>query len=114
MILVTIPLRLSNPLNSSHGHWATKARPRKAQRLAAALALRTKVIGVTLPVTVTVTRIAPRKLDAHDGLGAACKGVIDGVADALGVRDDDPRITWRLAQRRGGPWQYAVEIEVSP
>jgi hypothetical protein len=34
------------------------------------------------------------------------------VADALGIDDRDPRVTWRYDQRRGKRGQYAVEITI--
>jgi hypothetical protein len=34
-----------------------------------------------------------------------------GVADWLGVQDNDPRITWRYDQRKADAW--GVEIEVT-
>lgn len=104
-------LRTPNPLNGSHQHWATKARIRKLHRKVATvhtLAARPP----KLPLVITVTRVAPSEgLDPHDGLGAALKGVIDGIADALGVDDRDERLTWRLEQRKG-PW--AVEVRITP
>ena len=119
-ITIDIPLRLSNPLNGSWGHWAVKSKLRKRQRQTSAMMVcvampmsRSKLVEA-LPVTVTITRIAPRKLDAWDGLGAACKGVIDGVADAFGVRDDHPGLTWVLRQERGAARQYGVRITIEP
>lgn len=104
-------LRTPNPLNGTHGHWSAKARLRKVHRKVAtmhALAARPPA----LPLVVTVTRVAPsRGLDPHDGLGAALKGVIDGIADALGIDDRDSRVQWRLLQRRG-PW--AVSVSFAP
>lgn len=109
-------LRTPNVLNGSHRHWAPVARRRKEQRQQAFYAARSVNVWPIWQmqgerVSVTITRVAPsRGLDPMDGLGAALKGVIDGVADALGLKDDrDPRVTWRLEQRRG---QWAVEIEV--
>ena len=104
-------LRTPNPLNGTHGHWSKKAKIRKAHRFAATL--RTLAARPPeLPLVVTITRVAPsRGLDPHDGLGASLKGVIDGIADALGVDDRDPRVIWRLQQRRG-PW--AVEVRFMP
>ena len=113
-------LRTPNPLNGSHAHWAGKARIRKTQRTCAALLaaqlgpvrfIRGLDRWVPWKAVVTITRIAPsRGLDPHDGLGAALKGVIDGVADALGVDDRDPRVTWRLEQERG-PWGVRIRVE---
>ncbi len=64
------------------------------------------------PVTATITRLAPSNgLDPHDGLGAALKGVIDGVADALGLKNDrDERVTWVLQQERAKAYGVRVEI----
>ena len=107
-------LRTTNPNNGSQG-WSrnaafAKARARKGQRSMAWAATR-KTLGPapTLPVVVTVCRVAPSQgLDPHDGLGAALKGCIDGIADGLGLKNDrDPRVQWVLEQRRG-PW--AVEV----
>ncbi len=126
MISVTIPLKTTNPNNGSQG-WSrnasyAKARRRKAQRLDAFDAV-TRPLGqlpaafgfrlLLRPVVATITRIAPSSgLDPHDGLGAALKGAIDGVADALGLKNDrDARVTWVLAQERG---PYGVRIEIAP
>lgn len=57
---------------------------------------------------VTLTRVGPRTLDT-DNLAGALKGVRDGVADALGIDDGDPRITWCYDQRKG---TYGVQIDV--
>lgn len=76
------------------------------------LLTRAHVKAVTFPVRVIVTRVAPSSgLDEHDGLGAALKGCIDGIADGLGLTNDrDPRVTWELRQQRGRG--YAVEVEI--
>lgn len=62
---------------------------------------------------IVLTRVAPRPLDQHDGLGAALKPIIDGVADYLGVKDNDPRVTWKLEQRKGRVREYCVEISIA-
>lgn len=62
-----------------------------------------------LPCVVTLTRVAPRRMDG-DNLQGACKAVRDAVADWLRVDDGSPLITWRYAQRQGRPKEYAVEI----
>ena len=68
------------------------------------------------PLKVTITRIAPGKLD-DDNLTGSAKHVRDGIADALGIDDGDPRITWVVEQakftgaHRGG-YSCAVRIEV--
>lgn len=92
-------------------HWAVRAKRDRTQRLIAASHLRHVLPpGVRARLlrggrlAVTITRLAPRRLD-DDNLAAACKAVRDGIADALGVDDRDPRIVWRPAQiaRTGRP-----------
>jgi hypothetical protein len=73
---------------------------------------------LTQPLVITLTRIAPRRMDPDDGLRSSLKHIKDGIADYLcclpghGHRyDDNPRFTWQYAQRRGDrPRQYAVAI----
>lgn len=122
-IEAVVPVKTTNPNNGAQG-WSrnaafAKARRRKVQRTAAFLRVRSAMPRAWLdappwPVVVTVRRVAPSSgLDPHDGLGAALKGIIDGIADALGLASDrDPRVTWRLEQRRGMPREYAVEVRV--
>lgn len=115
---VTLPMRLSNPLNGSQGfsRGATfaAAKKRKQHRDVTRWSLLGVLLaeGVKLPVDVTITRIAPRKLD-DDNLAASAKSVRDGIADALGCKDNDPRVTWTYAQERGAAKAYAVRILVA-
>ena len=95
-------------------HWAAKARLVKTQRQKTknALAAVAQSFGVeVLPVTVILTRVAPRRLDG-DNLQSAFKAVRDGVADWLGIDDGSSMIEWQYNQRSGGPNVYKVEIEV--
>lgn len=115
----TIPIRTSNPNNGQTGNSKLaaiiRARTRATQRKAAWVRTLAAVgLSPTFPCTVTVTRVAPSGgLDPHDGLGAALKGCIDGIADGLGLKNDrDARVTWILTQRRGPAGVYAVEVAV--
>ncbi len=120
MISLTIPIKTTNPNNGSQGMSRgaamSKARRRKVQRFAAKMhcsgAFTVYPGRPPLPADVTVTRLAPSNgLDPHDGLGAALKGVIDGVADALGLANDrDERVTWVLEQERSKTYGVRVEI----
>lgn len=96
-------------------HWAARAKRAKWQRNTAKLLLWMPLDGCRrsdMAVTVTLTRIAPRRLD-DDNLRGALKAVRDAVADALGHADDShPRLTWAYAQRRGATGAYAVEVRV--
>ena len=44
-------------------------------------------------IELRCTRIAPGSLDVHDNLQVAFKGPIDAVAEWIGVKDNDPRLT---------------------
>jgi hypothetical protein len=93
-------------------HWSVRSKRAKAHRFAAGIQLHAARAQLpALPVTVTLTRIAPRTLD-DDNLRGAAKALRDGVADAYQVDDRDPRIVWAYDQRRGKPREYGVEIRI--
>ncbi len=65
-------------------------------------------------LTITLTRIAPLDLDGHDNLRTAMKPVVDGITDALGLKNDrDVRLTWKYDQERAGVREYAVKVSVA-
>lgn len=108
-----LPIRTYS-LTNQREHWAKKARRAKQERGWATLTVNGAGIRkLGLPITVTLTRVAPRALD-DDNLRGALKSIRDGIADCLGVDDRDARVTWRYAQRRGSPREYAVDIEAVP
>lgn len=105
MTTVTLPLRTVSEANQ-RDHWFVRAkRAKKQRRTAWALCP-----AVGLPVVVTMVRVGLGRLD-DDNLRGALKAVRDGIADRLGVPDNDHRIEWRYGQRRG---PYAVEITFDP
>lgn len=117
---ITIPLRIVSERNQRQSRWAL-ARKTAAQRAHAKMncnthpAMQKQRWAVRNGgIVVTLTRIAPRKLDEHDGLRDAFKAIVDGVADSLGVKDNDPRVAWQYRQRSGKPREYAVQIDISP
>ena len=67
--------------------------------------------NVATRLAVTLTRVSPRSLDAHDNLRSAFKGIVDQVADEIGLNDRSPRIDWLYAQERGAPG-YRLRLEV--
>lgn len=113
MIVVTYPERIESEMNRRE-HWARKASRVKRQRIGAWAELEHvgPPRGILGPVTVTMTRIAPRKLD-DDNLASGFKATRDGVADWLGVNDADKRVTWVCRQEAGAPKTYQVRIEVA-
>lgn len=112
-IVVTLPLRTVSEANR-RDHWRVKAKRAQEQRSVTRMAVlpRTRnlipAIDWTL-CTVLLVRTGPRFLDG-DNLCGALKGVRDGVADALGVQDNDPRVTWAYGQDRG---PAGVRISIS-
>lgn len=109
-----ISMRIASAANLRDS-WQARARRTKTERTAGhlvGLSLRPCTIPLDAGIVLTLARIAPRALD-DDNLAACFKAFRDGVADAFGVDDRDPRITWRYDQRRGKAREYAVEISVS-
>jgi hypothetical protein len=59
--------------------------------------------------------VSAGRLDPHDGLGASLKGIIDGIADALGIDDgDESRVRFVLQQRKCAPKVHEVEVLLVP
>ena len=107
-----IPVKTVSETNMRE-HWSQRHKRRKHQRTFARATtweiLRQRGVTVSLPVTITLTRVGGRQMDS-DNLGSSAKGVRDGIADALGVDDGSSEITWVYAQRRGKPRGVHVEI----
>lgn len=101
MIDVEVPIVTTSKLND-RVHWAVKAKAARRERAATLLMLLTTSGPPPLPVTVTLTRVAPRELD-DDNVRGALKCVRDEVASWLGVDDRDARVTWGYAQAKGQP-----------
>lgn len=116
-VTVHLPLRTVSRLNVRE-HWAARAKRSRKEREAGMLSLagwphRVQVhdwlkVGA---VCVEMVRIGPKALDV-DNLGGALKSLQDGLADALGVDDADPRVAWVRKQEAGK--QHGVRIVVSP
>lgn len=88
-----------------------RSRRVKAQRQGVHWALK-QIAKPALPCVVLMTRIAPSNgVDKHDNLPGSLKPAVDGVADWLGIQDNDPRVEWRYAQERGDTYQVRVTVE---
>lgn len=112
----SLPLKTKNPSNGSFGLSAgaamARASERKKQRRSARI-FTIKHLGFPKARwRVTITRVSPGKLDAHDNLRSALKSVADGIADALGVDDGGGLVDWQYLQRKGGPGEYSVDVLV--
>lgn len=112
LVSVILPIKTVNELNK-HDVWQVRnARARDQHgttlRVLQAHAKRKPVF----PVVVTCKRLAPSQgLDAHDGLPAALKFVVDGVAHFLGCDDaETDKVTWKYEQARAN--NYSVEVHI--
>lgn len=99
-------------------HWSQKKRRSDVVKFKTKIALlEANAWMVQLPCEVTLTRIAPRNLD-DDNLRTAFKNARDTCAAILtgdlrpGRADNDSRITWHYAQRKGLPKEYAFEMDI--
>lgn len=112
IVAFSIPIKTVSEANV-RCHWRVRAKRAKGQRTAAYV--NTLVAGakhIALPAVVTITRVAPRALDC-DNLASSQKHIRDGIADALGIDDRDPRVTWAYRQRKG-PMAVEVIVEGRP
>ncbi len=107
----TLNCRLKCLTNLREHHMA-KARRAKAQRGDAKTAALAELGTVNRDRSwlIVITRYGKRKLDEPDNLWTSAKHIKDGVADALGMDDKDPRIRWNIRQET--PLPYGVRVEM--
>ena len=111
MVCQPLPLHIISEANG-RDHWRKVARRKALHRACAVYQMSRHARPMHGgPITITLTRIAGRKLD-DDNLSSGFKAVRDGVADWLGIDDGHERLTWRYAQRKGPPKVYAAECLV--
>lgn len=129
-LVLELPLRTE--AKNANGRWQAEASKAKAQRTGVQMAMRVPLrtrglttvgprrkvgwietdVYLVAPVVVVMTRLSRGQLQ-DDNIYSALKHVRDGIADALGVDDADPRVTWRVAQAKPvGGWPFGVRIEV--
>lgn len=117
----TVPVRIESANVMRDRHWSIRKRKTDEQKSAVFWSYRKATSGrgrhyamrllADQHVTVTLTRIGPRKLDS-DNLTSGFKSVRDQVADILGVDDGDERVEWICRQERGRPREYAARIRI--
>jgi hypothetical protein len=113
-LIVELPVRLRNTSNARDGWRATAKKAKAVRTLTRNLANNAIAIDGELmrfPLVVRLVYIGPRQLD-DDGVASAVKSLRDGVADALGVDDRDPRVVWVPDQERGGVREYGARVEI--
>ena len=123
-ICIDIPgLRLESEANS-RSHWSGRAARVKGQRDVVSMVLAARVgrkalelLGAEsarVPLDVTITRIAPRKLDQGGNLYASAKAVQDEVAQLLGVDDRKEQQVRYVVEQSSRGREYGTEIKIAP
>lgn len=105
---ITLPIKTVAGLNARE-HWRKRSARVKGERTAACMGVKSLRGRPLLPVVVTIVRLSAGTLD-DDNLQGAAKAIRDGVADAYGIADNDPRIRWHYGQERCPRGQYGVRI----
>jgi len=111
MIIVELPIKTVAGLNARE-HFLARSRRVRGERAAAHMTVKHARGRPELPVVVTMVRLSAGSLD-DDNLQGAFKAIRDGVSDAYGIPDNDPRISWRYTQERCKRGQFGVRIEVA-
>lgn len=95
-----------------HEHWRSRYTRRKAQQLRTTAFLEAwRHSGnpwPAPPLTITLTCLGPRRLDAHDNLPMSFKAVVDAIAKWLRIDDGDERLTWQYAQEHSK--QHSIRV----
>lgn len=112
---VSIPLRIVSEANTHQHHMVRYNRQKKQVRV---IKFSLCSCDIKPPCLVTITRVAPRSLDALDNLPSSLKHVIDAIASYLipglkpGRADGSKEISWHLSQEKGPPKTYALRIKI--
>lgn len=115
-VMLPFPDRRLNPNSSKGKHWAATVALRKSARIDATLLTRAAGkewrFAPDAEIALTITFIQPdRRARDRDNLLAACKPMLDGVADALGINDSQfEPVTIR---REYGTRPGATRIDIS-
>ncbi len=111
-------LKIANEANSSE-HWAKKAKRHKVQKIYIKRAFLAERPEITTPLTIVLTRIAPRELDCMENLPMSMKWATDACAEwffpglAPGRADSTDKIKWEYKQEKGDkPHEYGLRIEM--
>ncbi len=112
LLAFIVPVRTVSETNMRE-HWSRRHRRASHQRFVARCVAGHDWRQRWDACTVHLTRIAPRRLDAGNN-AASMKAVQDGICDALGIDDGDPRIGWEYHQRKAmaGEPKEGVLVEV--
>lgn len=124
---INLPIRTESEANKCE-HWHKRYKRSQKQKDTIRLLLipeikdlintvsKMRVMDVPITLQITLTRVAPRKLDG-DNLQISFKSIRDFLSDifipglAPGRADDDEMFDWKYSQRKGVPKEYSVDVE---
>lgn len=109
-----LPLRTRSLTNARENRWARTKITRAERKATWAVWLQAhgRRIENGETVVVTLTRVAPNSLDAHDNLPASFKACVDQIAFCLGLPNDrDERVTWVYDQERARDYRVHIRVE---
>lgn len=111
-----LKIKTLSEANLTGEHWSKKHKRHTSQKMLIRLFFSREKPKIHLPCLIKLTRIAPRSLDS-DNLSSAFKWIRDEISSELtgiiraGMADDDSRIQWQYAQKKGEPKEYAILME---
>lgn len=117
-VVLPFPDQRLNPNRSKGKHWGSTVALRKAARVGAKV-LALEAAGAVrfnpeAELALTVTFVQPdRRSRDRDNLLAACKPMLDGIADALGVNDSQFEPVTICREYGGKPGSVRVKISAS-
>lgn len=113
-VVIETNIATYNPLNGgshSKGRQVQAAKRKRVRAQARAWIMDQKSVPA-LPVSVHLCRLSRGTLDEWDGLPASLKAVIDGISDAYGLNDSDPRFMWlKPSQEKAKAFGVRITIE---
>ncbi len=112
MIHLELSIRLVSLVNERESRWKAARRASEQRNLAGLVVANAKVEGRVpeLPLLCVITRVGRRRMDS-DNLAISAKHVRDGIADALGIDDADPRISWSYQQEIGPAYMARIRLQ---
>ena len=117
MIEWKLPVKTISEANMTGEHWTKKHKRHQMQKIWIKKAFLDHKKKIETPCIVELTRVASRKIDS-DNLSSAFKWIRDEIGAQLtgimipGRGDDDDDITWKYAQEKGEPKEYAIKIRI--
>ena len=92
-------------------HTGSTKKERERAALETSNALKPYIGRHSVPYHVTLYRLGKKKLDEHENLRLAFKAIVDGICDALGLKDNDPRVVFEYYQSKADAYGVGVMIK---